>query len=45
MSGPGLNAAYYAGPVEEFLSASEDEIYAPLASPHGYTLAPEQQSA
>ena len=45
MSGPRTNAAFYAAPVEEFLSASEEEVYAPLASPHGYTLAPEQQSA
>ena len=44
-SGPRLNAAFYAAPVEEFLAASEEEVYAPLASPHGYTLAPEQQSA
>ena len=45
MSGPRANAAFYAAPVEEFLTASEEEVYAPLASPHGYTLAPEQQSA
>ena len=45
MSGPRTNAAFYAAPVEEFLAASEEEVYAPLASPHGYTLAPEQQSA
>jgi hypothetical protein len=45
MSGPRLNAAYYAAPVEEFLRAADDEVYAPLASPHGYTLAPEQLSA
>jgi len=45
MSGPRLNAAFYAAPVEEFLSASDEEVYAPLASPHGYTLAPEQLSA
>ena len=31
--------------MEEFLAASEEEVYTPLASPHGYTLAPEQQSA
>jgi len=43
--GPRLNAAFYAAPVEEFLAASEEEVYAPLASPHGYTLASEQQSA
>jgi len=45
MSGPRLNAAYYAAPVAEFLRAAESEVYAPLASPHGYTLAPEQLSA
>ncbi|MFN6189318.1 MAG: hypothetical protein ACK48S_00140, partial [Planctomycetia bacterium] len=45
MSGPRLNAAYYAAPVEEFLRAVDSEVYAPLASPHGYTLAPEQLSA
>ena len=45
MSGLRLNAAYYAAPVEEFLRAADDEVYAPLASPHGYTLAPEQLSA
>jgi len=45
MSGPRLNAAYYAAPVAEFLRAADDEVYAPLASPHGYTLAPEQLSA
>ena len=45
MSGPRTNAAFYAATVEEFLGASEEEVYAPLASPHGYTLAPEQQSA
>ena len=44
MSGPRTNAAFYAAPVSEFLAASEEEVYAPLASPHGYTLAPEQQS-
>ena len=45
MPGPRTNAAFYAAPVEKFLAASEEEVYAPLASPHGYTLAPEQQSA
>jgi hypothetical protein len=45
MPGPRTTAAFYAAPVEEFLAASEEEVYAPLASPHGYTLAPEQQSA
>ena len=43
--GPRLNAAYYADSIEAFLRASDDEVYAPLASPHGYTLAPEQLSA
>lgn len=45
MPGPRLNAAFYADSLEAFLRASDDEIYAPLASPHGYTLAPEQLSA
>ena len=39
MPGPRTNAAFYAAPVEEFLTASEEEVCAPLASPHGYTLA------
>ena len=39
------NAAFYAAPVEVFLAASDEEAYAPLAAPHGYTLAPEQLSA
>ena len=43
--GPRLNAAFYANSVDAFLRASDDEVYAPLASPHGYTLAPEQLSA
>ena len=45
MSGPRLNAAFYAAPVSEFLAASDEEAYAPLAAPRGYTLAPEQLSA
>jgi len=45
MLGPRLNAAFYADSVAAFLRASDDEVYAPLASPHGYTLAPEQLSA
>lgn len=45
MPGPHLNAAFYADSVDAFLRASDDEVYAPLASPHGYTLAPEQLSA
>ena len=44
-SAPRLNAAFYAAPVEAFLAASDEEAYAPLAAPHGYTLAPEQLSA
>jgi hypothetical protein len=43
--GSRLNAAFYANSVDAFLRASDDEVYAPLASPHGYTLAPEQLSA
>ena len=43
--GPRLNAAFYADSVAVFFRASDDEAYAPLASPHGYTLAPEQLSA
>ena len=45
MLGPRLNAAFYAAPVSEFLAASDEEAYAPLAAPKGYTLAPEQLSA
>ena len=45
MPGPSLNTAFYADSVDAFLRASDDEVYAPLASPHGYTLAPEQLSA
>ena len=45
MTAPRLNAAFYAAPVEAFLAASDEEAYAPLAAPHGYTLAPEQLSA
>jgi hypothetical protein len=45
MSGPRLNAAFYAAPVSEFLAASDEQTYAPLAAPKGYTLAPEQLSA
>jgi hypothetical protein len=45
MPGPRLNAAFYADRVAAFLRSSDDEVYAPLASPHGYTLAPEQLSA
>ena len=40
-----INAAFYAALVEEFVSASEEDLYAPFASPHGYPLAPEKQSA
>ncbi len=45
MPGSRLNAAFYANALEAFLRAADDEVYAPLASPHGYTLAPEQLSA
>ena len=45
MLGPRTNAAFYASPVSEFLAASDEEAYAPLAAPKGYTLAPEQLSA
>jgi hypothetical protein len=45
MPGPRTNAAFYAAPVSEFLAASNEEAYAPLAAPKGYTLAPEQLSA
>jgi len=45
MSAPRLNAAFYAASVEAFLAASDEEAYAPLAAPHGHTLAPEQLSA
>lgn len=45
MPGPRLNAAFYADSLDAFLRASDDEVYAPLASPHGYTLAPKQLSA
>jgi len=40
-SGTRSSAAFYANSLDAFLHASEDEVYAPLASPHGYTLAPE----
>ena len=39
MPGPRLNAAFYADSLAAFLRASDDEVYSPLASPHGYTLA------
>ena len=39
------NAAFYAALVEAFLAASDEEAYAPLAAPRGYTLASEQLSA
>ena len=47
MAGAGTrsSAAFYADSLDAFLRASDDEVYAPLASPHGYTLAPEQLSA
>jgi len=34
--GPRQNAAFYADSVAAFLRASDDEVYAPLAGPHGY---------
>jgi hypothetical protein len=43
--GPHLIAAFYDDSVAAFLRASDDEVYAPLASLHGYTFAPEQLSA
>jgi len=39
--GPRLNAAFYADPVAAFLRASDDEVYAPLASPHGCVRTPQ----
>jgi hypothetical protein len=39
------NSAFYSAPVEVFLAASDEQVYAPLASPHGYTLRPEQLAA
>jgi len=45
MSVPRTNAAFFASPVDAFLAASDEDIYAPLAAPKGYTLAPEQLSA
>jgi len=45
MPGPRENSAFYAAPVDAFLRATDDEVYAPLAGPHGYTLAPEQLAA
>jgi hypothetical protein len=44
-SGTRSSAAFYADSLDAFLRASDDEVYAPLTSPHGYTLAPEQLSA
>jgi hypothetical protein len=43
--GPRLNAAFYADSLDAFRYASDDEVYALLTSPYGYTLAPEQLSA
>ena len=45
MTGTRSSAAFYADSLDAFLRASDDEVYAPLTSPHGYTLAPEQLSA
>ncbi len=33
------SAAFYADSLDAFLRASDDEVYAPLTSPHGSTLA------
>ena len=44
MTGLRLNAAFYADSLDAFLRAPDDLVYAPLASPHGYTLSPEQLS-
>ena len=44
-SGTRSSAAFYADSLDAFLRASDNEVYAPLTSPHGYTLAPEQLSA
>jgi hypothetical protein len=44
-SGTRSNAAFYADSLDAFLSTSDDEVYAPLTSPHGYTPAPERLSA
>ena len=45
MSGPRSSAAHYSAPLAAFLAASDDEVCAPLAGPHGFTLTPEQLSA
>jgi hypothetical protein len=45
MTGTRESAAFYADSLDAFLRASDDVVYAPLTSPHGYTLAPEQLSA
>jgi hypothetical protein len=44
-SGTRSSVAFYADSVDAFLRAADDEVYAPLASPLGYTLVPEQLSA
>jgi len=41
--GPRLNAAFYVDSVAAFFRASDDEVCAPLARPHGYTLARERR--
>ena len=38
MTGTRSSAAFYADSLEAFLRASDDVVYAPLTSPHGYTL-------
>jgi hypothetical protein len=44
MMGTRSSAAFYADSLDAFLRAPDDVVYAPLTSPHGYTLAPEQLS-
>ena len=39
------HSAFYSAPVNAFLAATDEAIYAPLAGPHGYTLRPEQLAA
>lgn len=40
-----VHSAFYSAPVNAFLAATDEAIYAPLAGPHGYTLRPEQLAA
>ena len=39
------HSAFYSAPVNAFLAATDEAIYAPLAGPHGYTPRPEQLAA